>query len=49
MKLSKKTFYLLLINIILLPLFGNEDLNEYLHINILVTILNYIIPLLLWP
>lgn len=47
MKLSKKTFYLLLINIILLPLFGNEDLNEYLHINILVTILNYIIPLLL--
>lgn len=47
MKLTKKTFYTLLLTIIILPLLGNETINSYLHINPLVTILNYLIPGLL--
>lgn len=47
MKLTKKTFYTLLLTIIVLPLLGNETLNGYLHINPIVTILNYLIPGLL--
>lgn len=47
MKLSKLNLVLLILNIILLPLLGNTDLNEVLHIGILVNILNFGLPLLL--
>ena len=42
MKITKKTFILLILNIILLPLLGNEQLNTFLHISKLATIINYI-------
>lgn len=47
MKLTKKTFIMMLLSIIILPLLGNENLNNFLHINIIVTLLNYLIPGLL--
>jgi len=47
MELTKKSFILFILTIILLPLFGNESLNAYLHISSLVTIVNYLIPGLL--
>lgn len=47
MKIDKKTFIILIANLVILPLLGNEALNNYLHINVLVTILNYILPFLL--
>lgn len=47
MKLTKKTFIMMLLSIIILPLLGNETLNNFLHINLIVTLLNYLIPGLL--
>lgn len=48
MKITKKTFILLILNIILLPLLGNEQLNTFLHISKLATIINYILPISLF-
>lgn len=47
MKLSKLNLIILLLNIILLPLVGNEDLNSLLHITKLVNVINFGLPLLL--
>ena len=47
MKLSKKTLVMIILNLIILPLLGNESLNNYLGINIIVNIFNYILPFLL--
>lgn len=44
MKITKKTLIMTLLTIIILPLMGNEALNSYLHIDTIVTILNYLIP-----
>ena len=38
----------LILNIILLPLLGNEQLNTFLHISKLATIINYILPISLF-
>lgn len=47
MKINKYTFWLLLANILILPVLGNESLNSFLHINGLVTLTNYLLPFLL--
>lgn len=48
MRITKKTFILLILNIILLPLLGSEQLNTFLHISKLATIINYILPISLF-
>ena len=44
MKLEKKTFILLILNIIILPLLGNENMLKTLHIESIATIIYYILP-----
>lgn len=44
MKLNKKTFILLIMNIIILPLLGNENLLKNLHIQSIATVIYYILP-----
>lgn len=44
MNLSKKSFISIILCIIILPLLGNEQLLNYLHINSIATLLNYILP-----
>ena len=47
MKLTKTNIILLIINLTILPLLGNKDLINILHIELLSNILNYILPSLL--
>lgn len=47
MKINKYTFWLLLANIVVLPILGNENINNFLHINTLATLINYLLPFLL--
>lgn len=46
MKLTKRTYILLALLTFILPLLGNKDLINYLHIKVLVDIVNYLIPFL---
>ena len=48
MKITRKTFIILILNIIILPLLGNDQLNTFLHISKLATIINYILPISLF-
>lgn len=47
MKINKKTFIALILNLIIIPLLGNEHLINLLHLNLVSTILFYLLPVIL--
>ena len=46
MRIHKYTFWLLITNIIILPILGNDSLNSFLHIGFFATLTNYLLPLI---